>query len=429
MNLHHLLLLLSSQCVSFVDAFQLLSHSNSHSLQRRRHAIPFSKSSLNSIVDSPLDNQDTERHDVSSSASASSTTTTRRSLFQKSTQAVLLPILLNAMSTSIPGTTQPAQASVGTLPEFNDSNSILQSVTIDVSDKIQQDQMIDFLREGFSFKLLRQRKTGDITDTWMGFGPEEMNIPSNFELPVSSFAQYGGHASIHIRYDSQATSLYYKAGDDETPPGDNIAYIQVGVPGYRISQMVKYGGFIMDAYGIVNVVSPSGLPMRGIVGITPDPMMFVALNCQNLKSSREFYEQIGFVEQEYPYCRPNKGMGQFEPPQPKNSIYLAPSKNSIGVLLLQPDRKKKFNNTPNPAFRSMNIVYTPTTNNNDSDTTADENSTTNILKVVDPSGAGVTFKPYTMFENEELNTRVAPKEDVVVVGVPPAAPAGAVQLQ
>mmetsp|Transcript_20590 Transcript_20590/g.23874 ORF Transcript_20590/g.23874 Transcript_20590/m.23874 type:complete len:81 (-) Transcript_20590:305-547(-) len=71
MNLHHLLLLLSSQCVSFVDAFQLLSHSNSHLLQRR-HAIPFSKSSLNSIVDSPLDNQDTERHVSSSAASAAS---------------------------------------------------------------------------------------------------------------------------------------------------------------------------------------------------------------------------------------------------------------------------------------------------------------------------------------------------------------------
>lgn len=129
----------------------------------------------------------------------------------------------------------------------------------------------------------------------MGFGPEEMKVPENFELPVSSFDQYGGHSSICIRYDSQAMDLYYRKGDDA--PGDNIAYLQVGVPQYRISQMVKTGGNILDAYGLVNVVSPSGLPIRGIIGISPDPMMFVALNCQNVKQSREFYEQLGFVEQ------------------------------------------------------------------------------------------------------------------------------------
>jgi hypothetical protein len=129
----------------------------------------------------------------------------------------------------------------------------------------------------------------------LGFGPEEMRIPENFEIPVSSFSRYGGHASICVRYDSQIADLYYKKGDDA--PGDNIAFLQVGVPEYRISQMVKNGGNVLDAYGVVNVVSPSGIPMRGIIGISPDPMMFVALNCENVKQSREFYEQLGFAEQ------------------------------------------------------------------------------------------------------------------------------------
>lgn len=130
----------------------------------------------------------------------------------------------------------------------------------------------------------------------MGYGPEEMKIPDAFEIPVSSFAQYGGHASICVRYDSQAIDLFYKKGDSN-PPGNSIAYLQVGVPEYRISQMVKNGGNILDAYGIVNVISPSGLPMRAIIGISPDPIMFLALNCQNVKESRQFYEQLGFVEQ------------------------------------------------------------------------------------------------------------------------------------
>ena len=30
----------------------------------------------------------------------------------------------------------------------------------------------------------------------------------------------------------------------------------VGVPSYRVSQMVSNGGNILDAYGFVNVVSP-----------------------------------------------------------------------------------------------------------------------------------------------------------------------------
>ncbi len=73
--------------------------------------------------------------------------------------------------------------------------------------------------------------------------------------------------------------------------------ISVGVPGYRISQMVAAGGNILDAYGLVNVVSPSGLPMRGIVGISPDPIMLVAINCANVKESAAFYENLGFTEQ------------------------------------------------------------------------------------------------------------------------------------
>ena len=32
--------------------------------------------------------------------------------------------------------------------------------------------------------------------------------------------------------------------------------VPVGVPSYRVSQMVSNGGNILDAYGFVNVVSP-----------------------------------------------------------------------------------------------------------------------------------------------------------------------------
>ncbi len=289
-----------------------------------------------------------------------------------------------------------ANAAVGTLPEYSDSNAILQGITIDVADVTQQDQMIAFLADGFKMKKVRQSQTGSVTDTWMAFGPEELRIPKDWEPAVSSFSSYGGHASVHIRYDSQTMDAYYREGNDA--PGNNLAYLQFGVPEYRISQMVKNGGNVFNGYGIVEAISPSGLPVRGIIGISPDPIMLVAVNCKSVKESQEFYEQIGFIEQEYPYCRPNKGKGQFEPEQPKKSVYLAPSKNSMGVLLLQAEKKGK-NLSVNPAIRSLNIVYQPS-----GGTMVDESS--GDLKVADPSGVPIAFEPVELFDKREQSTRI-----------------------
>lgn len=227
--------------------------------------------------------------------------------------------------------TPAADAAVGSLPEFSSTNAILQSITIDVTDKVQFDETIAFFTGGAfeGMKILREKNSidaesgGIARDAWLGFGPETLSIPSTFTLPVSSFSQYGGHASIHVRYDPQllsssasstATSTqsasasassvpqYYKRSSGEfnnaIPLGDNIAYLQIGIPAYRVSQMVKNGGNILDAYGWVNVISPAGLPIRAIVGIRPDPIMFLAINCADVKKSEEFYyERLGFVRQ------------------------------------------------------------------------------------------------------------------------------------
>jgi len=287
---------------------------------------------------------------------------------------------------------ESVNAAIGSLPELQDTNVILQGLTVTVADQSQLENMITFLLNSFDFKVLRQVTEGTVTNTWCGFGPEELSIPSDFEIPVSSFGAYGGHASINVSYDTKTSVVNYRTGGDA--PGDNIAYLQVGVPTYRISQMVKNGGNVLDAYGLVNVVSPCGLPMRGIVGISPDPIMFVALNCQDVQASKIFYNQLGFVEQEYPFCRPNKGAGQFEPPQPPNSIYLAPSPNSMGVLLLQGNKRKKV--TPNPVLQSLNLVYAPS--NPEDEPPSD---------LVDPSGIKISFKSVGMFLAEEKRSRVA----------------------
>ena len=299
---------------------------------------------------------------------------------------------------------QSTLANVGTLPEYADTNNILQGITIRVADQSQQKAMIAFLEDSFDCEVLRKRIVGSIEETWLGYGPEQLRIPDDFQIPVSSFAKYGGHASIHLVYDAKETAPYYRIGDGV--PGNNIAYLQMGVPAYRISQMVKNGGNVLDAYGYVNVISPSGLPIRGLVGISPDPIMFVAINCKDVKQSQTFYEQLGFTEQSYPYCRPNQGLGQFEPIQPDKSIYMAPSSNGMGVLLLKSKEKKIV---PNPAIQSLNIVYNPSSASGSSSTTGgnegNENDTSTSTKVRDPSGVTIQFQSVVDFEREESVTR------------------------
>ena len=98
--------------------------------------------------------------------------------------------------------------------------------------------------------------------------------------------------------------------------------------------------------------------------------------------------------QEYPYCRLNKGQGQIEPPQPKGSVYLAPSPNSMGVLLLKTGKKQK-SVTPNRAVRCLNLVYTPSSE-----------SSPAMPLATDPSGVGVAFETASQFVAEEKAGRV-----------------------
>jgi hypothetical protein len=59
----------------------------------------------------------------------------------------------------------PADAAVGTLPDFADSDAIIQGVTVNVADKPQQDAMIDFLVNGFDFEILRKRVRDSVEET------------------------------------------------------------------------------------------------------------------------------------------------------------------------------------------------------------------------------------------------------------------------
>lgn len=59
----------------------------------------------------------------------------------------------------------PATAAIGTLPELQTTNVVLQSITVTVADQSQLESMITFLKNSFDFKVLRQTTEGTITNT------------------------------------------------------------------------------------------------------------------------------------------------------------------------------------------------------------------------------------------------------------------------
>ena len=90
--------------------------------------------------------------------------------------------------------------------------------------------IVIFLLENYS--LIYQNTVLFSLLQWMGFGPEQLSIPDNFIYPMS-FATYGGHSSLHIRYNSSSTEPLYFYSKNSTnittvtrPLNDNIAFLQ-----------------------------------------------------------------------------------------------------------------------------------------------------------------------------------------------------------
>jgi hypothetical protein len=54
----------------------------------------------------------------------------------------------------------PASAAIGTLPELQDTNVVLQGITVKVSDPLQQKQTITFLQDAFDMVVLRGTPDG-----------------------------------------------------------------------------------------------------------------------------------------------------------------------------------------------------------------------------------------------------------------------------
>ncbi len=63
------------------------------------------------------------------------------------------------------GSPASSSAAVGILPEFSDTNAIINGLTVNVADASQQQAMVDFLTGAFDFVVQRQRIQGSVEET------------------------------------------------------------------------------------------------------------------------------------------------------------------------------------------------------------------------------------------------------------------------
>ena len=183
----------------------------------------------------------------------------------------------------------------------------------------------------FLTMALGMRAAETPSGTAVSFGPTELRQPAGFYPGISSFDEDGGHCAIVVRR------------GPGTDPGTGLAYVQISMPFIRASKLFRYGGNVTDAYGVVNVIAPGGLPLRLLVGdeIT-DRCMYVALRAKDVYASAQFLEkQLGMRRLDYPRARPpTKDESPFDPNPPRGSAFLGFCPDSLGILLLPTDKNR-----------------------------------------------------------------------------------------
>lgn len=70
---------------------------------------------------------------------------------------------LGVVTASMIAPSLESRAAVGSLPEFANTNAVIQGITVNVADRRQFLDMIEFLREGMNFKVLRQAAKGSVS--------------------------------------------------------------------------------------------------------------------------------------------------------------------------------------------------------------------------------------------------------------------------
>jgi hypothetical protein len=95
---------------------------------------------------------------------------------------------------------------------------------------------------------------------------------------------------------------------------------------------MRIGAVVQYAYGWVDLDAPYAIPLQMVVGIARDPIMLACIRVSSVSQSKSYFESLGMKELPFSLAR-QKG-SQFEQTQPKDSVYLSFSPDTLGLLLV-----------------------------------------------------------------------------------------------
>jgi len=221
----------------------------------------------------------------------------------------------------------------------------IQRLTIPVDD---MNSAVQFWTRGAGALVRSSRLVNGMNVTVVGFGPESLRLDD------------GAKFSLEL----------VEAGADSgpNPLGEQLEYLQLAMPVFRLSQVMAYGGKIESAYGWTLLTAPGGVQLRVKIDETRrDPFEFVAFRVSNLKAAIKHYEAQGMQSGEpYGARKLNKKFSiessnsifeagdAFEPEREIGSVLMnyGDPFSSTGLLLVPPlSRKKLALGKPEPRIR------------------------------------------------------------------------------
>ena len=221
---------------------------------------------------------------------------------------------------------------IGGMSELRGQRMVLQDIAFNVPNTYSDTLVLNKLFENTCQSLQEVVDVNGVNKTVMSFGPDTYEVPKGFVAGISSFREYGAHATITLL---SQTGIRNGSSDAELfQRGNGLQFIKMGSDVLRISKAVEAGASVKYAYGWVDLETPSRIPLEVVVGSTRDPVMLVCLRVGDLDASLRFFtQQLGMQLLPFPLAR--ESGSAFEQKQPAQSVYLGYSADTMGLLLVQ----------------------------------------------------------------------------------------------
>jgi len=222
----------------------------------------------------------------------------------------------------------------------------LQSFRVSISD---MDAAVQFWTAGVGALVLDTRLVDGANVTRIGFGPESFGNDDGAKFALELVETPGAQ-----------------------PAWDGaVQYIQLGIPVFRLTQVMKMGGDIQSAYGWTDLLAPGGIPLHVRIDETRrDPFEFIAIRTNSIEKSVNYFKGLGMTAGE-PTGRKKIEITQYTntifqnadatvPDREIGSVLMAYGDPSIATgLMLLPPKSRKSIQSVDPSMRLRVVGQSP----------------------------------------------------------------------